>query len=234
MAKAASQDQVLARAYDHSERFEKRSKRSGHRKKKGPMITGTETMSRCPAVILVLALLRWAEGATSNGPTPQECINRVGGQLIHAGKLELDGRRMTCGNYPIVLDNNLDDLSAAYPKFGILNPRLLARLKPAVKFWVFGVASGLLMRGQDPIAADCFSTEMGEWVNNRRHRDRSTGTASLRLHIASYRRLLGRRGEGGLGSTATTIETCERARPSSNATPIKCWQSELLRNPRSQ
>ena len=40
-------------------------------------------------------------------PTAQDYIKRFGGQLIPAGKLELDGRRMTCGNHPTVLDSNL-------------------------------------------------------------------------------------------------------------------------------
>lgn len=94
-------------------------------------------------------------------PTAQEYINHFGGQLIPAGKLELDGRRMTCGNHPTVLDGNLNDYSAAYRRFGILNPRLLARLKPVVKFWAFGMACGLQMRGPNYIAADCFSVKMG-------------------------------------------------------------------------
>jgi hypothetical protein len=94
-------------------------------------------------------------------PTAQEYVNHFGGQLIPAGKLELGGRRMTCGNHPTVLDSNLKDFSAAYRRFGILNPRLLARVKPVVKFWTFGIACGLQMRGPDYIAADCFSIEMG-------------------------------------------------------------------------
>jgi hypothetical protein len=43
-------------------------------------------------------------------PTAQDYIKHFGGQLIPAGKLELDGRRMTCGNHPTVLDSNLNDL----------------------------------------------------------------------------------------------------------------------------
>src|SRR5262249_27773895 len=67
---------------------------------------------------------------------------------------------MACANHPTVLDSNLNDYSAAYKRFGILNPRLLARLNPVVKFWDFGMVCGLQMRGPD-CAADCFSVEMG-------------------------------------------------------------------------
>lgn len=94
-------------------------------------------------------------------PTAQEYVNHFGGELIPAGKLELDGRRLTCGNHPTVLNSNLNDLSAAYRRFGILNPGLLVRLKPVVKFWTFGMACGLQMLGPKYTMADCFSVEMG-------------------------------------------------------------------------
>jgi len=39
---------------------------------------------------------------STKSPTSQEYINHVGGRLIPAGELELDGRRMACGNHPTV------------------------------------------------------------------------------------------------------------------------------------
>jgi hypothetical protein len=99
---------------------------------------------------------------STKSPTPQEYINHVGGRLIPAGELELDGRRMACGNHPTVMDDRLDDFSAAYPKFTILNPRRLARLSSPVKFWVYEVACGFQMVGWDPARADCFAIERGK------------------------------------------------------------------------
>jgi hypothetical protein len=121
------------------------------------------TMSAWP-IALALAASLPAVAVVAQGydrPTAREYVNHFGGQLIPAGKLELDGRRMTCANHPTVLDSNLNDYSAAYRRFGILNPRLLARVKPVLKFWAFGMACGLQMRGPDYIAADCFAVEMG-------------------------------------------------------------------------
>ena len=90
--------------------------------------------------------------------------SQVVAQKIHqiANASGMDGRRMACGNHPTVMDDRLDDFSAAYPKFTILNPRRLARLSSPVKFWVYEVACGFQMVGWDPARADCFAIERGK------------------------------------------------------------------------
>ena len=96
-------------------------------------------------------------------PSAEEYIGRFGGELVPAGQLVLDGCRMTCGNHPTVLDNNLRDVSAAYAKFTILNPGQFAKLTAPLKFWAYNHACGrqLVGRHQNPTIADCFAVERG-------------------------------------------------------------------------
>ena len=97
------------------------------------------------------------------GPTPEEYIAHVGGdaQLVQPGSLKLDGFRMTCGQRPTVLDNQLDDYGAAYPGFLILNPRLMAKVPTVVKKWIFAHECGHQFRGPDEETADCFAVQRG-------------------------------------------------------------------------
>ena len=108
--------------------------------------------------LLVLAPLQ-AEGP----PTPEEYVAHVGGsaEIIPAGQLKLDNRRMICGQRPTVLDSQLDDYGAAYPGFLILNPRLLARVSTPVKLWIHAHECGHQFRGPDEETADCFAVQRG-------------------------------------------------------------------------
>src|SRR5262245_48397433 len=45
--------------------------------------------------------------------TPEAYIGWHGGTLAPAGTLEIDGRRMSCGQWPTVLDPGYDDFGAA-------------------------------------------------------------------------------------------------------------------------
>jgi hypothetical protein len=100
-------------------------------------------------------------GAKKNGPTPQQYVARLGGELVPPAQLVLDGRRMSCGSQPTVLDKNLNDAAAAYPKFTILNPNALLPLTSTVKFWVYNHACGRQIAGRDPNVADCFAVKRG-------------------------------------------------------------------------
>lgn len=97
------------------------------------------------------------------GPTPEEYASHVGGdaKIIAAGALKLDGQKMTCGQRPTVLDNQLDDYGAAYPGFLILNPRLIAKVSTTVKLWIFAHECGHQFRGPDEETADCFAVQRG-------------------------------------------------------------------------
>jgi hypothetical protein len=97
------------------------------------------------------------------GPTPEEYVAHVGGdaQLIPAGQLKIDGRKMVCGQRPTVIDNNLDDYGAAYPGFLILNKKLLAKVSTPVKLWIHAHECGHQFRGADEELADCFAVQRG-------------------------------------------------------------------------
>ncbi len=97
------------------------------------------------------------------GPTPEEYVGHVGGdaQIVNPGELVLDGKRMTCGKRPTVMDNQLDDYGAAYPGFLILNPKLIAKVPTVVKMWIFAHECGHQFRGPDEETADCFAVQRG-------------------------------------------------------------------------
>jgi hypothetical protein len=110
-------------------------------------------------VLLSASALSWALA----GPTPEEYVSHVGGdaQLVPAGQLKLDGRKMTCGQRPTVMDSQLDDYGAAYPGFLILNPKLLAKVSTPVKLWIHAHECGHQFRGPDEETADCFAVQRG-------------------------------------------------------------------------
>ena len=102
-------------------------------------------------------------GSAIAGPTPEEYAAHVGGdaKIVAAGELKLDGRKMTCGQRPTVLDGQLDDYGAAYPGFLILNPKLIAKVSTTVKLWIFAHECGHQFRGPDEETADCFAVQRG-------------------------------------------------------------------------
>jgi hypothetical protein len=111
------------------------------------------------ALLASALLLTQAEA----GPTPEEYVGHVGGdaQIVAAGQLKLDGRRLLCGHRPTVLDNNLDDYGAAYPGFLILNPKLLSKVSTPVKMWIHAHECGHQFRGPNEETADCFAVQRG-------------------------------------------------------------------------
>lgn len=120
------------------------------------------------AQIFVLPPLR-AEDA---GPTPEEYVANGGPHtsIVPFGEFKMDGRRMDCGKRPTVLDTQLDDYGAAYPGFLILNPKLLDKLSPAVKKWIFAHECGHQFRGPDEATADCFAVQRGRrygWLDEK-------------------------------------------------------------------
>lgn len=114
------------------------------------------------AALTALSIIFRAESAAA-GPTPEEYIAHVGGdaKIVEPGELKLDGHRMTCGQRPTVMDNQLDDYGAAYPGFLILNPRLMTRVPTVVKKWIFAHECGHQFRGPDEETADCFAVQRG-------------------------------------------------------------------------
>lgn len=114
--------------------------------------------------LCVVAALLWTASLRAEGPpTPEEYVAHVGGdaQIVPAGQLRLDKRRLICGHRPTVLDGQLDDYGAAYPGFIILNPRLLSRVSTPVKLWIYSHECGHQFRGPDEETADCFAVQRG-------------------------------------------------------------------------
>ncbi len=114
------------------------------------------------AFFAVAAVCFGGTHASLAGPTPEEYVAHVGAAtIVPSGQLQLDGRKVTCGQRPTVLDNQLDDYGAAYPGFLILNPRLLARVSTPVKLWIHAHECGHQFRGPDEETADCFAVQRG-------------------------------------------------------------------------
>ena len=114
--------------------------------------------------VLAIVLMAASDVSAQGDPTPEEYVRKVGGdaQIVPAGKLTIDGRKVICGNRPTVLNNKLDDYGAAYPGFLILNPKLLAKIKStAVKLWIHAHECGHQFRGPDEETADCFAVQRG-------------------------------------------------------------------------
>lgn len=117
---------------------------------------------RSVAGIGALSLALMAAQAIAS-PTAEEYAKHAGpeAKIVPFGQLLIDGRKMTCGKRPTVLDEKLDDYGAAYPGFLILNPRLLNKVPPAVKLWIHAHECGHQFRGPDEETADCFAVQRG-------------------------------------------------------------------------
>lgn len=95
-------------------------------------------------------------------------IDHHGGTLAPAGTLEIDGRRISCGQYPTVLDPDLHDFAAAPRSFLILNPDRFAGLATPVKLWIFAHECAHQTAGADEVRADCAAVQRGRrerWLN---------------------------------------------------------------------
>lgn len=127
-----------------------------------PSIT-SESMKSIRRGLAILAMGLTITGPAIAGPTPEEYVSHVGGDatIMPPGGLKLDGYKMTCGQRPVVLDNQLDDYGAAYPGFLILNPKLLSKVPTVVKQWIFAHECGHQFRGPDEETADCFAVQRG-------------------------------------------------------------------------
>jgi hypothetical protein len=98
-----------------------------------------------------------------SNPTPHDYVERNGGgaTIVPAGRLVLDGHRMSCGSWATVLDPNLDDYAKAYPQIVILNMSYVAKVPTAVKLWIYSHECGHLFGGADESKADCFAVRRG-------------------------------------------------------------------------
>jgi hypothetical protein len=101
-------------------------------------------------------------GTSPNQPTAQAYVTANGGNLIPAGRTEIDGRLMTCGAAATVLDPQYHDFGGSYPGFIVLNPALFAGLATPVKLWIFSHECAHQTVGADEVRADCTAVERGK------------------------------------------------------------------------
>jgi hypothetical protein len=85
----------------------------------------------------------------------------VGGTLVPAGRTVIDGRPMSCGAAPTVLDPQLRDFGESYPGFLVLNPNLVAGVSTSVKLWIYSHECAHQTVGRNEGRADCVAVQRG-------------------------------------------------------------------------
>jgi hypothetical protein len=118
--------------------------------------------SRLICLALLAVLFLYSPANAQKGPTPKEYVAYVGGTIVPPGKFEVEGRPIACGSRAAVLDKNLNDVTAAYPQFVIINPERFGKLSPTLKLWAFSVGCGFALHGPDQAGADCYATRRGK------------------------------------------------------------------------
>jgi hypothetical protein len=99
--------------------------------------------------------------ATQASQRADSYIAAHGGSFVPVDRLEIDGYRMTCGQFPTVLDPGLDDFGAAPAGLVVLNPRLFGGLATPVKLWIFSHECAHQTVGLDEVKADCVAVRRG-------------------------------------------------------------------------
>lgn len=118
-------------------------------------------------IVLAIAGSWWAPCTAQSVTTSRAILSadayvaRHGGTLVPAGRLEIDGRRMTCGQSPTVLDPGEQDFGSADVGFLILNPDRFAGLATAVKLWIYAHECAHQTVGPDEVKADCVAVQRG-------------------------------------------------------------------------
>jgi hypothetical protein len=93
--------------------------------------------------------------------TAQTYLATKGGTLIPAGRTEIDGRVMSCGSVPTILDAQSRDFGASFPGFIVLNPNFFVGLSTPVKLWIFSHECSHQTVGMDEVKADCMAVQRG-------------------------------------------------------------------------
>jgi hypothetical protein len=95
-------------------------------------------------------------------PEPEAYLARAkGATIVPAGSMEIDGRRVSCGPRPTILDPGLNDHAVSFAKFIVVNPTLMAKAATPVKLWIYNHACGHQSVGPDEAKADCYGVQRG-------------------------------------------------------------------------
>jgi hypothetical protein len=105
------------------------------------------------------------------GPTIEQYMtSQQGSRRVAQGKMTLDGRPVSCGARPTVIDAKLDSWGGSYPGYLILNPDRLQGLATQVKLYVYYHECGHQFVGASEVGADCYSIRSGVkagWLNDQ-------------------------------------------------------------------
>jgi hypothetical protein len=91
----------------------------------------------------------------------QTYVSSVGGTLIPARRTEIDGRLISCGPVPTVLNPRYNDFGGSTPGLVILNPDLFVGLATPVKLWIYSHECAHQTVGADEGKADCVAVQRG-------------------------------------------------------------------------
>jgi hypothetical protein len=131
----------------------------------GLALAGAFAVALCLAQPRVAGAQEWSgnEGSTASGPSLDEYMKDVGGdaKLVAQGALKIDGRAVTCGRRPTILNPNFDSWGGAFPGFLILNTKKIQGLSTQVKLYIYSHECGHQFEGADETKADLFAIRRG-------------------------------------------------------------------------
>ena len=99
----------------------------------------------------------------SSGPTVGDYLKEAGpeAKLVGRGELKIDGKAVSCGKRPTVLNSSFDSWGGAFPGFVILNTKKITGLSTAVKLYIYSHECGHQFEGPDETKADLFAIRRG-------------------------------------------------------------------------
>jgi hypothetical protein len=126
-----------------------------------------------------------SEGSTVSGPSIDEYLKEAGSdaKFVKQGELRIDGRLVTCGKRPTVLNPNFDSWGGAFPGFLILNTKKIKDLSTPVKLYVYSHECGHQFEGPDETKADLFAIRRGVrwgWLDAQGMEDICTFISTLK------------------------------------------------------
>jgi hypothetical protein len=130
----------------------------------GVLIFGGLALEPKPAPAQEHTLPQGAAGPTLN----EYLLQWRDAKVLPPGRLQIDGRTVSCGKRPTVLNSNFDSWGGAFPGFLILNTKKIGGFSTAVKLYVYSHECGHQFEGPDETKADLFAIRRGVkrgWLN---------------------------------------------------------------------
>src|SRR5690606_12862853 len=111
------------------------------------------------AIAALLGFMSAAQAAPASSGFPK---------IQRGGTMSIAGRNLRCGSTRNVLDRRLPSEGAAAPAVLIINPRLINRMPPVLRIFVYYHECGHHRIGASEIRADCWAVNKGVsegWLN---------------------------------------------------------------------